>query len=145
MQYRTGTISRVFALRFEDGDGLLEGITEVAKKESVKAGFVMLLGGMRAAGMVCGPKEPVIPPEPMWENFSDGREILGIGSVFIKDGEPSVHLHGAVGKGNTALAGCVRKDDKVFFVIEAMLLEITGIDAEKLVDEKTGIAMLRFG
>jgi predicted DNA-binding protein with PD1-like motif len=99
---------------------------------------------MRSAGMVCGPKEPVLPPEPSWECFTDGREIVGIGSVFLKDGEPAVHLHGAVGKAGMTLTGCVRKDDKVFLVVEALLLEVSGINAGKLVSEKTGIAMLEF-
>lgn len=144
MQYRTGNIGRAIVIKYEDGDSLLDGIIEVAKKEGVKSGFFYLLGGMRSAGMVCGPKEPVLPPEPTWEGFTDGREVLGVGSVFLKDGEPAIHLHGAVGKGATTLTGCIRKDDKVFLVVEAMLLEITGIDAAKMVNEKTGIAMLEF-
>jgi len=144
MQYRTGQVGRVFVIKFEDGDDLIEGITEVASKEAVKAGFVYLLGGMRSAGMVCGPKEPVLPPEPSWEGFTDGREILGIGSIFLKDGAPSIHLHGAVGKFGATLTGCVRKDAKVFLVVEALILEVTGINASKSVNEKTGIAMLGF-
>ncbi len=144
MQYRTGSINRVFILKYEDGDSLLDGIIKVAREEKVSAGFFFLLGGMRAASMVCGPKEPVLPPEPVWQSFTDGREIAGIGSVFLKDGEPAVHLHGAVGKGGGALAGCIRKDDKVFLVVEAMLVEVTGVKAGKKVSEKTGIAMLEF-
>ncbi len=144
MQYRTGSINRVFILKYEDGDSLLDGIVKVAREEKVSTGFFFLLGGMRAASMVCGPKEPVLPPEPVWQSFTDGREIAGIGSVFLKDGEPAIHLHGAVGKGDGALAGCVRKDDRVFLVVEAMLVEVTGIRAEKKVSERTGIAMLEF-
>ena len=135
-------MGRVFVVKFEDGDDLHEGIIRVAQAESVTTGFFYLLGGMRSAGMVCGPKEPVLPPEPAWEGFTDGREILGIGSIFLKDGEPAIHLHGAVGKFGTTLTGCVRKDAKVFLVVEAMILEVTGINARKVVNEKTGIAML---
>ena len=144
MQYRSGSIGRVFVVKFEDGDDLLEGITRVARDESVNAGFFYLLGGMRGAGMVCGPKEPVLPPEPSWESFTDGREVMGIGSIFLKDGEPSIHLHGAVGKFKETLTGCIRKDAKVFLVVEAIILEITGVPAVKAQDPKTGIAMLSF-
>jgi len=144
MQYRTGSVGRVIVVKFEDGDDLNDGLLDVAKKESVKAGFVYLLGGMRSAGMVCGPKEPILPPEPAWEGFTDGREILAVGSLFLKDGEPALHLHGAVGKFGTTLTGCVRKDAKVFLVVEAMILEITGVNAGKVLNEKTGIAMLEF-
>ncbi|MBI5695754.1 MAG: DNA-binding protein [Nitrospirae bacterium] len=145
MKYKSGSIGRVFVIKFEDGDDLNEGILQVAREAGVKAGFFHLLGGMRSAGMVCGPKEPVLPPEPAWEGFTDGREILGIGSVFMKDGEPAIHLHGAVGKFGTTLTGCVRKDAKVFLVVEALMMEVTGIDAKKVVNEKTGIAMLELG
>ena len=144
MKYRSGNIGRVFVLKFEDGDSLIEGITKVASDENVDAGFVMLLGGMRQAGMVCGPKEPVLPPDPIWQEFSDGREILGVGSIFLKDGEPAVHLHGAVGKAGATLTGCVRRDDKVFLVVEATILEITGISAKKVTNQNTGISMLEF-
>jgi predicted DNA-binding protein with PD1-like motif len=144
MQYRSGNIGRVFILKYEDGDSLLDGVIKVAKDEKVQCGFFLLLGGMRAASLVCGPKEPVLPPEPMWQSFTDGREVAGIGSVFLKDGEPAIHLHGAVGKGETTLTGCIRRDDKVFLVVEAMLVEVTGINAVKKVNEKTGIAMLEF-
>ncbi len=144
MQYRNGSMGRVFILKYEDGDSLLDGIIKVAREEKVSTGFFFLLGGMRAASMVCGPKEPVLPPEPVWQSFTDGREIAGIGSVFLKDGEPAIHLHGTVGKGDGALTGCVRKDDEVFLVVEAMLVEVTGVRAEKKISERTGIAMLEF-
>ena len=137
-------MGRVFILKYEDGDSLLDGIIKVAREEKVSTGFFFLLGGMRAASMVCGPKEPVLPPEPVWQSFTDGREIAGIGSVFLKDGEPAIHLHGTVGKGDGALTGCVRKDDEVFLVVEAMLVEVTGVRAEKKISERTGIAMLEF-
>ena len=142
MQYTTGSIGRAIVIKYEDGDSLLDGIVKVARDEGVKSGFFYLLGGMRSAGMVCGPKEPVLPPEPSWEGFADGREVVGIGSVFQKDGEPAIHLHGAVGKADKTLTGCIRKDDRVFLVVECLLLEITGINASKKVNEKTGIAML---
>jgi predicted DNA-binding protein with PD1-like motif len=102
----------------------------------------MLLGGMRSAGIVTGPKEAVIPPEPMWLEFQDGREIVGIGSLFWKDAEPVIHLHGAVGRGEETRVGCLRKDGSVYLIVEAVIAEITGIDARKVVNGRTGIAVL---
>lgn len=145
MEYRTGGVGRTFVVRFDDGDDLMESIKGLAKKESIRAGFIQLLGGMQCAAMVCGPKEPVTPPEPIWEGFSDGREVLGVGSIFTgEDGEPAVHLHGAVGKSETTLTGCIRNQAKVFLLMEALIVEITGIDAGKAVNPRTGIFMLGF-
>lgn len=145
MEYRTGGIGRVFVVRFDDGDDLLECIKDLVRKEGVKAASIQLLGGMQCAGMVCGPKEPVTPPEPIWQGFSDGREVLGVGTVFLSGGEPAIHLHGAVGKDAVTLTGCIRKDAKVFLVVEAVIVELTGIQAAKVTNDRTGISMLRFG
>jgi predicted DNA-binding protein with PD1-like motif len=102
----------------------------------------MLLGGMRSAGIVSGPKEVVVPPEPRRVNFSDGREVVGFGTLFWKDSEPVIHLHGAIGREKETFVGCVRKDSSVFLVVEAVITEIRGIDARKALDEKTGLVML---
>jgi predicted DNA-binding protein with PD1-like motif len=142
MQYREGSYGRVFLLRFDDSDDLLEALKQFARKEQVRIATITLLGGMRSAGIVTGPREAVIPPDPMWTDFRDGREIIGIGSLFWKGEDPLVHLHGAVGRGQETVVGCLRRDSTVYLVIEAVIAEITGIEARKVVNEQTGLAML---
>jgi predicted DNA-binding protein with PD1-like motif len=142
MRYREGSYGRVFLLKFDDGDDLLAEIVKIAKLEGVRAATIMLLGGMRSAGIVTGPREAVIPPEPVWFSFADGREIIGIGTLFWKENEPAVHLHGAVGRGNETHVGCVRKDSTVYLVVEAVIAEIRGIEARRSMDKRTGLAML---
>ncbi len=142
MKYSQGTFGRVFILKFEDRDDLLEEIKKLAVKEDIRTGAIMLLGGMRSAGIVSGPKQPVVPPEPMWVNFDDGREVLGIGTLFWKGEEPVIHLHGAIGRGKETFVGCVRKDSSVFLVVEAVITEIIGVKAKKVLDDKTGLVML---
>jgi predicted DNA-binding protein with PD1-like motif len=142
MKYQQGSFGRVFLLKFEDGDDLLKEIKTLATREKVKVGTIMLLGGIRSAGMVTGPKEAVIPPDPMWFDFNDAREVLGFGTLFWKDDEPMIHLHGAVGRGNETFTGCIRKDSSVYLVIEAVITEIIGISARKVMNEKAGLAML---
>ena len=142
MKYSQGTYGRVFLVKFEDNDNLLESLKNMALKEQVKAGTIMLLGGMRSAGIVTGPKEAVIPPEPMWLDVSDGREVLGIGTLFWKGDEPVIHLHGAMGREKETFTGCIRKDSRVYLVVEAVIAEIKGIDAQRRLDEKSGVVML---
>lgn len=143
MQYAQGTIGRVFLLKFEDKDDLLGEMKKLAVVEHIRAATIMLLGGMRSAGIVSGPREPVIPPDPLWVNFNDGREIVGFGTLFRHGEEPVIHLHGAIGRGDETFVGCVRKDSTVFLVVEAMITEITGIDAKKEPDSASGLVMLR--
>ena len=142
MQYQQGSFGRVFVLKFEDKDDLLSEIKRVATLEKIKIGTIMLLGGMRSAGLVSGPKETVIPPEPMWINFNDGREVLAFGTLFWKGDEPVIHLHGAIGREKKTITGCIRKESSVYLVIEAVIAEIIGIDARKTLNEKTGLVML---
>ena len=142
MRYREGSFGRVFLLKFDDGDDLLTGIRTLARTENVRAATITLLGGLRSAGIVTGPREAVVPPEAVWFDFADGREVVGTGTLFWKDNEPAVHLHGAIGRGSETHVGCVRKDSTVYLVIEAVVAEITGIEARRAVDTRTGLAML---
>jgi predicted DNA-binding protein with PD1-like motif len=142
VKYTQGSFGRVFVLKFEDKDDILDEIKKVALKETIRVGTVMLVGGMRSAGMVAGPEEAVIPPEPLWVHFHDGRDVLGIGTLFWKGEEPVIHIHGTAGREKDSLMGCFRKDSSVFIVIEAVIAEILGIDAHKALDEKTGLVML---
>jgi predicted DNA-binding protein with PD1-like motif len=142
MKYKQGSFGRVFVLRFDDKDDLLNEMKSVAVKEKIKVGTITLLGGLRHAGVVSGPKEAVIPPDPMWIKVSDGREVLGFGTLFWKGEEPVIHLHGAVGRDRETIAGCIRTESFVYLVVEAVITEILGIDAVKTLDEKTGLVML---
>jgi len=129
-------------LRFDDKDDLLNEMKSVAFKEKIKVGTIMLLGGLRHAGVVSGPREAVIPPDPMWIKVSDGREVLGFGTLIWKGNEPIIHLHGAVGRDRETITGCIRKESSMYLVVEAVITEILGIDAVKTLDENTGLVML---
>ncbi len=142
MKYSQGSYGRVFLIKFDDKDNLLESLKNIARKEQVRAGTIMLLGGMRTAGIVTGPKEAVVPPEPMWLQVNDGREVLGIGTLFWKDDDPVIHLHGAMGREQETFTGCIRKDSSVYLIVEAVITEIKGIDARRVLDEKSGVVML---
>ncbi len=142
MKYSQGSYGRVFLIKFDDKDKLLESLKNIARKEQVRAGTIMLLGGMRTAGIVTGPKEAVVPPEPMWLQVNDGREVLGIGTLFWKDDDPVIHLHGAMGREQETFTGCIRKDSSVYLIVEAVITEIKGIDARRVLDEKSGVVML---
>ncbi len=142
MKYSQGSYGRVFVVKFDDNDNLLESLKKIASAERIKAATIMLLGGMRTAGIVTGPKEAVIPPEPMWLEVNDGREVIGIGTLFWKGDEPAIHLHGAMGREKETFTGCIRKDSRVYLVLEAVIAEIIGVNARRSLEEKSGVVML---
>jgi predicted DNA-binding protein with PD1-like motif len=131
MDYQAGTTGRVFYARFDDGEDLHEGIRELVSKENVRCAWFQIFGGLRRAGVVIGPREPVMPPDPVWQDVEDTREIIGTGSVFWDDDQPLIHLHAAMGHHGDTLTGCVRKDTKVYLVVEMMLVEVTGVDVTR--------------
>lgn len=138
MEYQAGKTGRVFYARFDDGDDLHEGIRELVAREKVRCAWFHILGGIKQAGVVTGPREPVMPPEPVWREVEGAREVIGAGSVFWDGDRPLIHLHAAMGHHGDTLTGCVRKDTRIYLVIEMMLVEIVGINVTRPWFEKGG-------
>ena len=145
MDYRSGTVGRVFAVRFDDGDDFLAELTGMIRKEDIRSGWFHVIGGLREAGVVTGPKKPVMPPEPVWAELATVRETLGTGTIFWDGDEPKIHLHAALGHHGDTLTACVRKGTKVYLVLEVFITETQGIDASRPWYEKGGFNRLTFG
>jgi len=143
MKYTKGSIGRVFLLKFEDDDVLIEGLARLSRREKIKAATVIFLGALKKGDLVTGPKKPVIPPEPNKMKFKDGWEVMGIGSIFTNPKGPQIHVHASMGKKAKVMTGCVRGLSKVFLVIEAVVIELKGMKATKDIDPKTGLNLLK--
>lgn len=144
MDYRQGTTGRVFSIRFDDGDDFLEELLGIIKKENIRQGWFQVIGGLRQAEFVTGPKEPTMPPDPVWDSVDGARETLGTGTIFWDGEEPKIHLHAALGHHGQTITACVRKGTKVYLILEVMLIEIAGIDADRPWYEKGGFNRLTF-
>lgn len=143
MKYTKGTIGRVFLVKFEDDDVLIDNLSQLAKKERIKAATLIFIGALKQGDLVTGPKKPVIPPQPNKLTFKDGWEVMGIGTIFTNSQGPQLHIHASMGKKNKVLTGCVRGKSKVFLVIEAIIIELKGVKSSKDIDPKTGLNLLR--
>ena len=138
MEYAQGEVGRVFYARFDHGEDILEGLTKLAEKEQVRSGWFQLFGGLLSADVVIGPEQPVMPPTPVWNRVDDGREVLGVGSIFFDGDKPLLHLHAAMGYHGETLTGCVRKHTEVYLLIEAVVYELKGMDITRPWFEKGG-------
>lgn len=143
MQYTKGSVGRIFVVKFEDGDVLLEELSALVKKEKIKSAAMIFIGALKKGDLVTGPKKPVIPPEPNKVNFEKAWEALGVGTIFTNKSGPQIHIHSAMGKKLRTLTGCVRGKSEVFLVIEAIIFELKGVNATKTIDAKTGLNLLR--
>ncbi|MBF0559943.1 MAG: DNA-binding protein [Nitrospirae bacterium] len=143
MNYRIGEPGRIVVARFEDGDQILQGIAEIAKKEDVRAGVFYLVGGMRGGRFVVGPETEAMPPVPVWRELNESHEIVGIGTIFWQGEEPKLHFHGAYAKHDSVKAGCMREKAETFLVLEAIIMEIKGVNAARELDPLSGMALLK--
>ncbi len=138
MKYTEGTIGRVFALTFEHGDLFIERLVEFVREKNVRNAYIFMLGAMETGRIVTGPKDLTLPAAPVWSEFSDGRELLGAGSVMWAEGAPKPHIHIAAGRGGETLLGCLREGGKVHIVVEAVLFEVDFGGLEKVHDAGIG-------
>jgi len=145
VDYATGTIGRIFTVRFDDGDDFLTGLADLAVKENIKAGWFNIIGGLRQAEVVTGPKEPVMPPAPVWAKIDEAKEVIGIGSIFRDENKlPKVHLHTSLGHHGDTMTVCVRKGTRTYLILEVYLIEITGVNAARPWFEKGQFNRLTF-
>jgi predicted DNA-binding protein with PD1-like motif len=145
MDYACGSIGRIFTIRFDDGDDLLAGLRDLAEKENIQAGWFNIIGGLREADVVTGPKEAVMPPDPVWHTVDTAQEVIGVGSIFRDEKNiPKIHLHTALGHHGDTMTVCVRKGTKTYLILEVYLIEITGVNATRPWFEKGQFNRLTF-
>lgn len=142
MQYRTGSLGRVILARFDHGEEIVPALVGLCAKERIASGWFFLFGAATEGELVAGPQTADLPPEPVWMAFPMPHEIVGMGSIATRSGEPTLHLHSALGRGKEVLTGCIRKEGKVFLVVEALVMEIDGIRAARVFDERSGLELL---
>jgi hypothetical protein len=145
MQYTQGQLGRVFVARLEDGESIYEVVEEIARRENIQAASVMAIGGMRKGKVVTGPENPTGKVIPHYEEFDDARELVGVGTVFLSEGKPSLHFHAGIGRGDSALVGCPRAGMSTFLVLEVVITELVGLAAKRAYDEGSGLSLLKVG
>jgi len=144
MKYQVGEVGRIILARFEDGEEVLGNLADIVRKENIRASIFYLLGGITDARIVVGPRaDEARPPEPVWKEIMESHETLGIGTIFWYKDEPRIHFHGAYGKFDSVKAGCLREKGKAFIVMEAVIVEIKGVNAIRDLDSVTDMVLLK--
>jgi len=143
MDYTQGRLGRVFVARLQDGESVYQAVEIIARREGVSSAVVWALGGMRRGKVVTGPEHPTGKIVPHYQEFDDARELVGVGTVFLQDGAPSLHFHAGIGRGDSALVGCPRAGMSVFLVLEVVILELLDLEAARVMDETAGLRLLK--
>ena len=142
MQIAEGRVNRVFIIRLEDGEQLPQTVEAIAREKSIHIGLVLLVGGARDGTLVVGPETTTPHPIPMLRAFTDGHEILGIGTLADGTQGPELHMHASLGRGDEARTGCIRKGIHTYLVGEIVILELSGFQASRTLDPVSGFHLL---
>lgn len=137
MQYSVGQVGRVFVVRIDDGEDFLVSMRKFIADKGIQSGSVLFLGALMNGRMVTGPEEPVIPPTPHFVMFEGGWEVFGVGTIYPGEGGPHIHYHASVGRAGHALTGCLREKATTYLIIEAVIIEFTGLFGRREFDERT--------
>ncbi|AEB10160.1 PPC domain-containing DNA-binding protein [Desulfobacca acetoxidans] len=142
MRVQEGRPGRLFLLTFQHGEDLIQEICQFAVRENIRAAWIQFLGALKQGRLVTGPEKPQLPPKPVWREFSQAWEVVGIGNLFWEDNAPKVHVHVALGKGDATIMGCLRLENEIYLVAEALLVELTGLNLCRRLDPDLGVSML---
>ncbi len=137
MQYSEGSLGRVFVLRMDDGEDLIESLRKFVMATGVDSCMALFIGALKEGRAVTGPELPTIPPVPHWEEYREGWEVFGMATIYPSSEGPRLHIHSSMGKSREALLGCVREKAEVYLVVEAVLFEFSGLNVRREWDERT--------
>jgi predicted DNA-binding protein with PD1-like motif len=144
MKATEGKIGRVFVIRLEEGDIVPDCIEEFAGEKGIRTGHLVIVGGIGSGQVVVGPRDSVeMPPDPMLLPVDGAHEVLASGIIAPdENGKPVLHIHGALGRSGSTLTGCLRPGVATWLVGEVVLYEITGVEAKRVKDPKSGFVLL---
>jgi len=141
MQYAEGKPGRIFLLRIDHGEDLVGTLRDFVIDHKVTCGYIRFIGALLSGQIVTGPEKPVLPPNPHFESFSGGWEVVGMATVTPGVDGPRLHLHASIGRGDQVLTGCLRGTITTYIIVEAVITEITGIEMSVEKDSLTGLVL----
>ncbi len=144
MEYRVGKVGRTIVVKLDDNDNVYECVHRIARDENIRSAMVIAVGGVRRAKVVVGPENTTGKPVPVTREFDDAREVVATGTIFWDEQGPQMHIHMGFGRKDTVLVGCPRGGAEVFCILEVVIVELEGIDAERKLNPEYGFKLLTF-
>lgn len=135
-------MGRLFVLRMDHGEDLIESLQKFLAEKRIESCTALFLGALRDGQTVTGPKRPEVPPSPNFESYESAWEVFGMATVYPSAEGPALHIHSGLGRGREALLGCIRERAEVYLVVEMVLFEICGLQAERVWDGGMQLFML---
>lgn len=147
MKFTQGKIGRIFIIRLENGDKVPACIEQFALQLGIRHGQAIMIGGIGKGQVVSGPRySDVMPPDAMLLPVDGAHEVLGVGILVPgPNGQPSLHMHAALGRSGQTLTGCLRPGVETWLVGEVIIYEILDVKAARIYDKDSGFSLLETG
>jgi hypothetical protein len=131
---KCGLISEMILVRFDPGERLLEGLSELIRTEGIRVGIVVsgigTLSECRLHQAIAGYPPNLMTRRQEYLELKGSYEIASIQGI-IADGEP--HLHITVCEGHQAVAGHLEDGCVVMGVAEVAILRGEGIPLRRVI------------
>ena len=108
MQYSEGSLGRVFVLRMDHGEDLIESLQKFLKEKRIESCAALFMGALCDGRAVTGPELPAVPPSPHYEAYESAWEVFGMATIYPSEEGPKLHIHSALGRGRESILGCIR-------------------------------------
>lgn len=122
---------------------LLDGLTELVRREDIKLGRIQGIGATTHA-IVAYYDQNTKTYSPL--EFDGGMEIVSLsGNVSLRDGKPFVHVHILLSDANGKVYGGHLMKGTKLFACEMTIDEFEGDQLERGKDERTGLFLWKTG
>lgn len=138
--FSTREIGRVFVLRLDQGDLVLDSIKELIAREGIKDAVVVSAIGTLDRCTLHMVMTTGYPPVEHFEHRED--EPLELASIdgIIADGEP--HLHAVVSDSEKAYSGHLEEGCRVLYLAEIVIVEINSLNLTRVRNEKNILKLI---
>ena len=136
-------LKRTILGQFPHGTDLLDGLTQLVQKESIRSGRIHGIGATTYA-IVAYYDQNTKKYNSM--EFKGGMEILNMhGNVSVRDGKPFVHVHMLLSDPQGKVFGGHLMPGTKLWACEVFIDEYEGEDLVRGQDEKTGLFLWKTG
>ncbi|HEY5562217.1 MAG TPA: PPC domain-containing DNA-binding protein [Clostridiaceae bacterium] len=135
MEYFSGQkIGKIFVLRLDPGDFVLESIKELIKKENIKDAVIVSGIGTLDYCVLHMVMTTGYPPVEHFERWNDKPLELASMDGYIADGAP--HLHTVVSDHEKAYAGHLEEGCRTLYLGEVVIMEVKDLSLTRILNDK---------
>ena len=110
----------VHRIRLQDQSRIKARLLDWAEEYEVRFASLQVIGQLRFADVVSGYRKNRPDAKKISREFTSNRHLLASGTLINETETQEVHLHGALGRGQRSVVGCLAGDPEAFRGVEIL-------------------------